>query len=208
MKLTYFANWKSCLRTLVLTMMVIVAVLAVKPATVQAKASDYTQDTEGWIEACQKVGRDLTKYNFTYGSHNKPTLSASIKHGRKANCASYVSWCLQEFGVLKKGKTFYTRGGRIHKRFKSWRGKVQIIKVNKKLTDVNLQPGDIIGWRDIVHTNIYVGKNGKGQKLWLDGGSAGTRRGRVRRYYSADKIKTFSYLNKHKVSFIIRIKGL
>ena len=64
MKLTYFANWKSCLRTLVLTMMVIVAVLAVKPATVQAKASDYTQDTEGWIEACQKVGRDLTKYNF------------------------------------------------------------------------------------------------------------------------------------------------
>ena len=199
MKLTYFANWKSCLRTLVLTMMVIVAVLAVKPATVQAKASDYTQDTEGWIEACQKVGRDLTKYNFTYGSHNKPTLSASIKHGRKANCASYVSWCLQEFGVLKKGQTFYTRGGRIHKRFKSWRGKVQIIKVNKKLTDVNLQPGDIIGWRDIVHTNIYVGKNGKGQKLWLDGGSAGTRRGRVRRYYSADKIKTFSYLNKHKV---------
>jgi hypothetical protein len=59
--------------------------------------------------------------------------------------------------VLKKGQTFYTRGGRIHKRFKSWRGKVQIIKVNKKLTDVNLQPGDIIGWRDIVHTNIYVG---------------------------------------------------
>ena len=65
-----------------------------------------------------------------------------------------------------------------------------------------MQPGDIIGWRDIVHTNIYVGKNGEGQKLWLDGGSAG------RRYYSADKIKTFSYLNKHKVSFIIRIKGL
>ena len=110
MKLTYFANWKSCLRTLVLTMMVIVAVLAVKPATVQAKASDYTQDTEGWIEACQKVGRDLTKYNFTYGSHNKPTLSASIKHGRKANCASYVSWCLQEFGVLKKGQTFVLTG--------------------------------------------------------------------------------------------------
>ena len=55
MKLTYFANWKSCLRTLVLTMMVIVAVLAVKPTTVQAKASDYTQGIEGWIDACQKV---------------------------------------------------------------------------------------------------------------------------------------------------------
>ena len=61
MKLTYFANWKSCLRTLVLTMMVIVAVLAVKPATVQAKASDYTQDTEGWIEACQKDGLKLVR---------------------------------------------------------------------------------------------------------------------------------------------------
>ena len=92
MKLTYFANWKSCLRTLVLTMMVIVAVLAVKPTTVQAKASDYTQNIEGWIDACQKVGRDLTKYNFTYGSHNKPTLSASIKHGAEEGTDLLHSW--------------------------------------------------------------------------------------------------------------------
>lgn len=37
-------------------MVMIVAVLAVKPVSVEAKASDYSQDIGGWLEACQKVG--------------------------------------------------------------------------------------------------------------------------------------------------------
>lgn len=190
-------------------MVMIVAVLAVKPVSVEAKASDYSQDIDGWLEACQKVGKDLTKYNFTYGSHSKSTFAKSVKNGRKANCASYVSWCLQEFGVLKKGQTFYTNRGRLVKRFKSWRGKVEIIRINKQTSKVkNLKPGDIVAWGDIVHTNIYAGENAKGEKLWLDGGSAATTKGSVRRYYRADKIMTYDYLNKHKIAFVIRIKEL
>ena len=209
MKLTFSAKWKSRIRTLAVAMAVMTAVIAVNPVTAQAKASDYTYDIDGWIEACQKVGKELTRYNFTYGSQSKSTLKKSIKRGRKSNCASYVSWCLQEFGVLKKGQTFYTRRGRIVKRFSSWRGKVEIIRVNKRTDQVkNLKPGDIVGWGDFVHTNIYAGENGKGEKLWLDGGSAATTKGSVRRYYCADKIKTYSYLNKHRIGVIIRIKGL
>ena len=58
---TYFANWKTCLRISAVAMVMIVAVLAVKPVSVEAKASDYSQDIGGWLEACQKVGKDLTK---------------------------------------------------------------------------------------------------------------------------------------------------
>lgn len=39
------------------------SVLAVKPATVQAKASDYTQDTEGWLKLVRKSER-LNKIQF------------------------------------------------------------------------------------------------------------------------------------------------
>ncbi len=208
MKSKYFANWKSYIRVSAVVMILVVAVLAVNPVSVQAKASDYTQDLDGWLQACQKIGNDLTKYNFTYGSRSKSTLAKSVKNGRIANCASYVSWCLQEFGVLKKGQTFYTDRGRLVKRFKSWRGKVKIIQINKRASKVkNLKPGDIVGWGDITHTNIYVGENAKGEKLWLDGGSAATYSG-SRRYYRADEIRTYNYLNKYKIAFVIRIKGL
>ena len=205
----YFANWKSYVRISVVIMMLVVTVLAVNPISVQAKASDYTRDVEGWLQSCQKVGNDLTKYNFTYGSHSKSTFANSVKNGRKANCASYVSWCLQEFGILKKGQTFYTDRGRLIKRFKSWKGKVEIIQINKKAGKVkNLKPGDIVAWGDITHTNIYAGQNAQGEKLWLDGGSAATYESGARRYYRADKIMTYDYLNKHKIAFVIRIKGL
>ena len=64
-------------------MVMIVAVLAVKPVSVEAKASDYSQDIGGWLEACQKVGKDLTKYNFTYGSHSKSTFAKVSKMEEK-----------------------------------------------------------------------------------------------------------------------------
>ena len=190
-------------------MVMIVAVLAVKPVSVEAKASDYSQDIGGWLEACQKVGKDLTKYNFTYGSHSKSTFAKSVKNGRKANCASYVSWCLQEFGVVGEGDTLYTKGGKLVTRFDTWQRRVKIIKVKKKAGKVtNLKPGDIVGWKDIVHMNIYAGENSYGEKLWLDGGSAATAPGRPRRYYRANQKLPYNYLDNHKISFIIRIKGL
>lgn len=207
---TYFAKWKSFIRAFAAVMVMIFMISAVNPTAVQAEeTTTYTHDVEGWFQVCEKVGKDLVDYGFSYGNRNMSTLSASIKKGRKSNCASYVSWCLQEFGVLKKGQTFYTNRGRLVKRFKSWRGKVEIIRINKQTSKVkNLKPGDIVAWGDIVHTNIYAGENAKGEKLWLDGGSAATTKGSVRRYYRADKIMTYDYLNKHKIAFVIRIKGL
>ena len=208
MKSTFFVNWKKGISTVVAILILLATVSTVSPVTTQAKASDYTRDTEGWLDACQNVGKQMTKYKFSYGNGSRSTLAASIRSGRRSNCASYVSWCLQEFGVLKKGQTFFTRRGRVVKRFKSWRGKVEIIPINQRAGSAKLKAGDIVGWKDITHTNIYAGENGRVEKLWLDGGSAATRRGRVRRYYCADKKKTYGYLNKHVISFVIRIKEI
>lgn len=163
-----------------------------------------------WLSVCEEMGLKLKQNRFSYGKYgNKSTYQASKANGRKANCAAYVSWCLQEFGILKKGQTFYAkRSGAISRRFKSWKNKVSIIRVYKKPASASLQPGDIVCWKGIVHVNIYAGKNAKGQRLWYDGGSAGCIRGRVRYYTSAHQKKVFNYLDKYQVSYIIRIKGL
>lgn len=208
MKLTFFTNWRSRIWTVLAALCFLIVLSAVNPVTAQASESDYTQDVEGWLNACQNVGRDLTKYKFSYGNGSKPTLAASIRNGRRSNCASYVSWCLQEYGVLNEGQTVFARRGRLKKNFKSWKGKAEVVRINRRAGSAELKPGDIVGWKDITHINIYVGENSEGEKVWMDGGSAATRHGRVRRYYCADKKKTFSYLNKHVISFVIRINGI
>mgnify|MGYP005778585253 CR=1 FL=1 len=206
---TYFAKWKSFIRAFAAVMVMIFMISAVNPTAVQAEeTTTYTHDVEGWFQVCEKVGKDLVDYGFSYGNRNMSTLSASIKKGRKSNCASYVSWCLQEFGILNKGETFYTKRGRIIKKFKSWHGKVKIIRMNKRVDKAKLKPGDIVGWGDMIHTNIYAGKNANGEKLWYDGGSAAADTGRVRWYESPHKKRTYKYLNKHRIAVVIRIKGL
>lgn len=206
MKATLFTRWRSFARISVAAA-VFTAVFATQPALVQA--ADYPHSTKGWLQACQKVGKKLTKHSFTYGIRSRDTLKEGIEHGRKANCAAYVSWCLQEFGVVGEGDTLYTKGGKLVTRFDTWQRRVKIIKVKKKAGKVtNLKPGDIVGWKDIVHMNIYAGENSYGEKLWLDGGSAATAPGRPRRYYRANQILPYNYLDNHKISFIIRIKGL
>lgn len=200
---------KFCL-TICTVMMMLFAVGLMGGQDVQAASIQPEQSTsnlERWYDTCEEVGQKLTKYHFRYSRRkNRTTLNSAIRGYRRANCAAYVSWCLQEYGALKKGQTFYTKSsGKIKRNFKSWGGKVQVIKVNKKPSKANLQPGDIVCWKRIVHTNIYAGKNSSGKRLWIDGGSKATSRGR---YKSAGKKKTYGYLEKYKISYIIRIKDL
>ncbi len=228
MNFSILRNKKSLFHKLVLTSALTLALaFAAAPVATQAKTSsvkvlsttkinageisnktnDYT--LEGWLDACQKVGRNLTKHHFTYGNHSKKTYKAALKSRRKSNCALFVSWCMQEYGVAKKGDVFWTkRSGALSRRPKSWKGKVQIIRINAKPSRAKLKAGDIVCWKGIAHTNIYAGRNSAGQRTWIDGGSMGTTRHGSRRYVSADKIKVFNYLNKYKISYVIRIKGL
>ncbi|MDO4975926.1 MAG: CHAP domain-containing protein [Eubacteriales bacterium] len=206
------------LKSLILTLMVVIVVATtVVPMNVQAEETteveseakdDYT--LEGWLSTCQKVGRDLTKYHFRYGSKCLKSLDSAISRKRRCNCAAYVSWCMQEYGILNKGQVIWSKHGRVSKRYSSMSGKVKFININRRPTQARLQAGDIVCWKSITHMCIYAGRNSEGKMMWLDGGSMGLRDGRrKRRYYcSADRMKVCSYLNKFKMGYIIRIKGL
>lgn len=158
-----------------------------------------------WLNNCKKVGTKLVKKKFRYNNNNtSPTLAKAVKKKklRVCNCSLYTSWCLQQQKAIKKGYRFYTTGsGSIKKSFKKWGKKVQIIKVKKKCSKVNLRPGDIVCFSS--HSAIYAGKG-----LWYDGGKSATKTGKTNSVYKNVGPKEESYLYNRKVSYIIRVKGL
>lgn len=175
---------------------------------VAPKESNYDR----WMNICTTMGKNMTRYHFHYSRYsNAKSYRKAVKKQRTSNCAAFVSWCLQEYGVLRPGEMIYAReSGRVNKNYRSWRGKVRIIPVYRKPKNAAsfLKPGDVVLWKNIVHTNIYAGRNSKGEMIWIDGGSMATTRSGNEYYKSADKKKVFNYLNKHTISYVIRIKDL
>jgi hypothetical protein len=172
-----------------------------------AKSTDANR--EEFLEICQTMGENLNKKGFRYGwSSGARSYSAALKHNKVATCATYVSWCLQEYGVLKKGKLFYNKGGGVpnSKHFKS--KKVKVVKIYKKTKNANLQPGDVICWASgKEHVCVYAGKNKKGKRTWYDAGRhqstyghcAGSR-------YKVVSARYNKYLENRLVGCVLRIQ--
>lgn len=181
-----------------------------KPAQVQAAEADSANMVR-WMSICENMGNNIEKKHFVYSnSSTKNTYRAAVKKRKRSNCALYVSWCLQQYGAFKSGQTIYIRRGssRINKNFKRWSSKVQVIRVNKRASRVNLKKGDIVLWNSIGHTNIYAGENSSGDRLWYDAGKSATYSHRSGSRFENIGKKTQEYLNSKKISYIIRIKGL
>ena len=102
----------------------------------------------------------------------KGNFTDARKAGRHAsNCALAISWCMQEFGTLKKNQHLYADwDGNIHcssatrKRIEKY---YEVINVGgkKNANGVRLKPGDICIWN--IHVNVYAGEEG-GKKVWYD----------------------------------------
>ncbi len=161
---------------------------------------------EKWYNVCTSVGRTLKKKRFHYSNGGcKSTLAKGIRSGRKCNCALYVSWCLQEYGAISKGKTFYVKGsGRLSKSLGS---KVRVIRVYKKAKNAGLKPGDIVCFTT-PHACIYAGKSKNGNRLWFDQGKIATYGNSNGARYKSYGKRQEGYLNNRTVSYIIRIKDL
>ncbi len=165
------------------------------------------EQQRAFIASCQNVGNIVVARKFRYGNGSaKGTLNAAISGGRRTNCALFASWCLQEFGLIDKGKVFYaTGGGRIVKNFGSWGSKVHVVRINKSGAAAKLQVGDVCCWTD-AHVNIYAGKTATGKNLWVDGGKISTKsNSNGSRYKSAGKLKVLGYCNSRKISYAIRM---
>ena len=156
------------------------------------------------------MGKNLKKKKFKYSnSGTRSTYKGALSSGKKSNCALYVSWCLQQYGALKKGRTFYVRSsGSLKKNFSKWGKKVKVIRVNKICSSADLQKGDVVCWAGIAHCNIYAGRNSSGDRLWYDAGKSATYSGRSGSRFENVGAKTQGYLDSKRISYIIRIKNL
>lgn len=181
-----------------------------KGAGSKKKQKRSDENLTRWMDTCEKVGKNLRKKKFRYGNRGtRSTYSSALSNGKRSNCALYVSWCLQEYGALKKGRTFYVRrSGSIKKNFKRWGRKVKVIRVNSDCSSANLQKGDVVCWSGIGHCNIYAGTNSSGDRLWFDAGKSATYSGRSGSRYENVGAKTQSYLDSRHISYIVRIKGI
>lgn len=203
-------------RNIIITIVAFLLAFSVLPNNTEVQAATVTQTTQAdanlnkWYNTCLTMGKNLYKYKFKYSnSRTKSTYRAALSSGRKSNCALYVSWCMQEYGALNKGQTFYVKGnGSIKKNFKSWGSKVQVIRVYKRCTSVSLRPGDIVCWSGSAHVCIYAGRNSRGDRLWFDGGKVATYGNRTNSRYKPFASRQLGYLNKRKISYVIRIKNI
>ena len=135
-----------------------------------SKPSKKSENTNlnRWLKICENMGKNLKKKKFKYSnSGTRSTYKGALSSGKKSNCALYVSWCLQQYGALKKGRTFYVRSsGSLKKNFSKWGKKVKVIRVNKTCSSADLQKGDVVCWAGIAHCNIYAGRSNSGDYLW------------------------------------------
>lgn len=184
------------------------------PTTVQAEGTTTTSQSSTnlnrWMSICETMGNNLKNKKFKYSnSGTRSTYKSALSGGKKSNCALYVSWCLQEYGALKKGQTFYMRtSGSIKKNFKRWGSKLKVIRVNRSCSSTNLQEGDIVCWSGIGHCNVYAGRNSSGDRLWFDAGKSATYSGHSGSRFEEIGAKQQSYLDSRRISYIIRINDL
>ena len=181
---------KSKLFTSLFATLLILSFCMAKPAQVHASNADSAKMAR-WMSICSSMADNIEKKHFVYSNGGTArTYNSAVKRSRRSNCALYVSWCLQKYGALGSGQTFYIRRGSssIRKNFGHWKKKkVQVIRVNKRASRVNLK---------------------KGERLWFDAGKAATYGHHSGSRFNNIGKKTQGYLNSKTVSYIIRIKGL
>lgn len=180
--------------------------------TVEIKNDNSAQK---WLQTCEKVAKRLNgKFVFYKSGASKSYKQAIKSKNYKCDCATYVSWCLQEYGILKEGQKFYSTGSL---RYSSGATKAnitkyaKIINVNKKVKDYykELQPGDICCYGNPNHVNVYVGKTSDGSLIWDDAGPVTTYNKKQGSKFKKieNKVRTDSYSKNGKrvIRKIIRI---
>lgn len=139
-----------------------------KPMAVQMPKATLT----AWYNSLLKMANSIETNNLKYNTGGGGTTYQKGLKAKKVNCATYISWSLQDAGFEPSGFCFYLGYGKIYDQkipknyfIKSPNYLVQT-NLNMSLADCvkkgYLKPGDIVGWQDGYHTMVYKHtKNGK-----------------------------------------------
>lgn len=175
--------------------------------------SAYTY--EDWKHSLDRVAENLEKDGFHYSVNGgKGSYRKSKEKRRVTNCAIYVSWALQDAGIIKKGQVFWIdKGGAIRGKRKTCitkNSKLKILHPHKKAKHAGLKKGDICGWDSHIHTAVYAGRDAKGRTLWYSAGRDGGVKKNGKWYFKAGKTKAKVRAARYdgKIATVIRIRNL
>lgn len=175
--------------------------------------SAYTY--EDWKHSLDRVAENLEKDGFHYSVNGgKGSYRKSKEKRRVTNCAIYVSWALQDAGIIKKGQVFWIdKGGAIRGKRKTCitkNNKLKILHPHKKAKHAGLKKGDICGWDSHIHTAVYAGRDAKGRTLWYSAGRDGGVKKNGKWYFKAGKTKAKVRATRYdgKIATVIRIRNL
>ena len=159
------------------------------------------QHSNAWRlrKSAKKVVEYMKKHNFKYKASwkdNSLTWSGSKKR-RSTNCSTMVCYALQRIGLLKSGQYFWIngdhitcKGGLTLKRLKKI---AKITHPHKSPKNAHLHKGDICGYHNNAHTQIFAGFNKNGDPLWYSTGGAGdikSGKAHVKKSYNSKRIDT------------------
>ena len=133
------------------------------------KISEWIQTIKDWeqkmIDVKAVYSNKNNKTDYEVALKQKPVLT---------NCALFVTHALQVAGIFERKDKFYGSKGTLIKGSAASKmgtiGKITIYsKANVTADKVNIPVGAIVTWHE-GHTNVYLGKNDKGQMQWSDAG--------------------------------------
>ena len=137
---------------------------------------------------------------FKYQVSGNATSWSTAQKKKTSNCATYVSYCLQRMGILKKGQVFWCNDGKV--KYKG-NGTEKQLKKAAKISHpkcgpkkAGLKKGDICGYSKPAHTQIFAGWK-SGNALWYSFGPSDVKKKLPR--------KRGSY-NTKTIDTIIRLK--
>lgn len=164
------------------------------------------KDQRDWMTVLNDMERRLIENGFTYGSNPRHSYEDALKKDKTSNCSKYVSWCLQEYGAIPKGKTFWYLNGLKHGQMLLDSDLLDVSFPDVEYTELDLKRGDICCFqinKKIGHVAVYLGKE-KGKTYWLTAGKDGTDdHHHVGGTYTGLKRKQSYY---HEVKVLIRVK--
>lgn len=180
-----------------------------------ATSSPSAYTYEDWKHSLDRVAENLEKDGFHYSVNGgKGSYRKSKEKRRVTNCAIYVSWALQDAGIIKKGQVFWIdKGGAIRGKRKTCitkNSKLKILHPHKKAKHAGLKKGDICGWDSHIHTAVYAGRDAKGRTLWYSAGRDGGVKKNGKWYFKAGKTKAKVRAARYdgKIATVIRIRNL
>ncbi len=161
------------------------------PATSEAVRKFIASNPGKLISKAAAMSKEMTAAGFRYSNTGKNLGStyAEAKAKGYTNCATFVSWTLQEAGFLPQGDVFYCKDGKIN----NYRGsastdikKTAVVSYPKKApASAGLKPGDIVGY-EAAHTMIFACFNSAGKPLFytMGSGDIGKQLPRIRTDYT------------------------